>query len=66
MKKLLAKLHHDEKGADMIEYLLIFAAIALPLMAVLLWFKNDIGRWAGEMWGNVKDDPDSVADDPTD
>ncbi len=50
LKTLLTKLHNDEQGADMIEYILIFAAVALPLLGVLIFFWKDISRWAGELW----------------
>jgi Flp pilus assembly pilin Flp len=53
VKKLKA-LHHDEQGANMVEYVLVFAAIALPLVLVLAWFKNDILAWANSLWGDVK------------
>ena len=51
----LRSLHRDEQGADMVEYILIIAAIALPLLAVILWFRNDIAEWLGEQWEDIKE-----------
>jgi len=45
VRNLLSKaksLHEDQQGATMVEYVLIFAAIALPLLAVLIFFKDKI------------------------
>ena len=53
----LKALHRDEQGADMVEYILIVAAIALPLMAVLAWLGKDIWAWAKSLWENIKGDP---------
>lgn len=50
----LKALHRDEQGADMVEYVLIFAAVALPLLAVIIWFWKDISQWAGEAWQEVR------------
>ena len=57
-------LHRDEQGAEMLEYVLVFAAIALPLLAVVIWFWKDIAKWAGELWEGAKTqqgtDPDTL------
>jgi len=63
MKKLvkMAKaLYRDEDGADMMEYVLIFAAVALPLLGIIIWFRNDIYEWAQELWEGLK----SEAEEP--
>lgn len=52
--KMLMAIHKDEQGADMVEYILIFAAISLPLVAVIIWFWKDISAWAGQLWSNTK------------
>lgn len=54
MRDGLRKLHRDEQGADMLEYILILAAIALPVLAVILWFWNDIKVWAGDAYEDIK------------
>ena len=57
-------LHRDEQGAEMLEYVLVFAAIALPLLAVVIWFWKDISAWAGGLYQNAKSggetDPDTL------
>ncbi len=50
----LKKLHRDEQGADMVEYILMIAAVALPLLGVLIWFWKDISRWVGEVYNNIR------------
>ncbi len=54
IKNGLLALHRDEKGADMIEYILVVAAIALPLLAVVIWFWKDISKWADQLWKDAK------------
>lgn len=67
VKSLLSRLktlHEDQQGATMIEYALVFAAVALPLLAVLIFFWKDISKWAGELWDKAKQaegtDPDTL------
>ena len=50
----LRALHRDEQGADMIEYILIVAAVVLPLLGVIIYFKNDIGTWVSEQYEQIK------------
>jgi len=66
-RNLIAKaraLHRDERGAEMLEYVLVFAAIALPLLAVAIWFWKDIAKWARDLWDSAKSsqgtDPDTL------
>jgi Flp pilus assembly pilin Flp len=54
IKKTLSALHRDEKGADMVEYILIVAAVGLPLLAVIIWFWHDIGKAVDEWWGQIR------------
>ena len=50
MKNLMhniRRLHHCERGAEGLEKLLIIAAIVLPLLGLLLYFKDFITSWVG-------------------
>jgi Flp pilus assembly pilin Flp len=63
MLKLLGRMYRDEQGAEGLEKLLIIAAIALPLLGILIYFRNDITKWINEGWDAVRGrgvtDPDS-------
>jgi len=54
IKKTLSALHNDEQGADMVEYILIVAAVGLPLLAVIIWFWQDISRAVDDWWGQIR------------
>jgi len=54
MGRKLKALHRDEQGADMVEYVLIVAAVALPLLAVIIWFWKDISRWVGTAYSAIR------------
>ena len=58
----LRSLHRDQRGADMVEYILIVAAVALPLLAVIIWFWKDIKGWAMGMYQDVKTDAEEGMD----
>jgi len=45
VRQSVMRLHRDERGADMVEYVLIIAAIALPLLAVVIIFWDNIKEW---------------------
>lgn len=51
--KRLRSLHKDEQGADMIEYVLIVAAVALPILALIIYFKDDLVSWVEDQWSNI-------------
>ncbi len=58
MRHRLARLHEDETGAEEgMNKLLIFALIALPLLALLLFFGDKIVEFASGAWD------DTVGDD---
>lgn len=59
LKQMVKALDRDEQGADMVEYMLIFAAIALPLMFVIVWYWKDISNWAYGLWNNAKQETSS-------
>ncbi len=52
----LKRLHRDEQGADMVEYILIIAAIALPLLAVAIVFRDELWGYVKEFWDNITGD----------
>ena len=51
-------LHDDQQGANMVEYILIIAAIALPLLAVILLYRNEITEWTKQQWDQARSTPD--------
>jgi len=50
----LKRLHKDERGAEGLEKLLIVAAIVLPLLGVLIFFRGEIMTWVKEVWDTAK------------
>ncbi|MBN1555312.1 MAG: hypothetical protein JXA11_11245 [Phycisphaerae bacterium] len=54
MGRIIKALHNDEQGADLIEYILIVAAVALPLLGVIIWYRNDIKDWIQGTYDEVK------------
>ena len=61
MKKTLAvlkRVHKDDRGAEGLEKLLIIAVIVLPLLALLILFKNAISEWVVGLWRQVRADAD--------
>ena len=54
LKNKLFALHRDQQGADMLEYILIVAAIGLPLLAVIIFFRKDIAGWIRDQYENIK------------
>jgi Flp pilus assembly pilin Flp len=54
--KKLRSLHRDERGADMVEYILIVAAVALPLLAFIIFFWKQIREWVTDLWTDVKEE----------
>lgn len=52
--RLLRRLHQDEGGAEGLEKLLIIAAVVLPLLGLLIIFRNDLSDWVNQIWGDMK------------
>ena len=52
----IGALHRDESGAEMLEYILIIAVVALPLVGLLLWFRDEVSQWLQERWGDISED----------
>lgn len=55
------RLLRDEQGAEGLEKLLIIAAIVLPLLGLLIYYRNEIKDWVGDMWGEVRDDAEDFS-----
>jgi len=62
MWTLLKRLHRDERGAEGLEKLLIIAAIVLPLLGLLIIFRNEIKTWVVDIWKQAKGDAESGQD----
>ena len=54
VRAILARLHDDEQGAEGLEKLLIIAAVVLPLLGLLIFFRNDIKEWVQNIWSDQK------------
>lgn len=61
-KKVLARLHQSEQGAEGMEKLLIIGAIIIPLLGVLWYFKGELSSWLGGQWEEVESDSGSFTD----
>ncbi|MEE9405163.1 MAG: hypothetical protein V3V20_09735 [Algisphaera sp.] len=53
-RRIALRLHRDERGAEGLEKLLIIAAIVLPLLGLLIVFRQRIGEWVNSQWLEVK------------
>jgi Flp pilus assembly pilin Flp len=51
----LRRLHRDEAGSQGLEQLLILAAIVLPLLGLLIMFRNELREWVVKVWKDVRD-----------
>jgi Flp pilus assembly pilin Flp len=59
LKRLAANLkrfYKDETGAEPLEKILIIGLIILPLLAILIFFKNDFTEWVRGLWDTVRDE----------
>ena len=52
-KKSLRALHEDTSGAMSVEKILILALIAVPILIILLVFRNTITGWFSEQSGKL-------------
>lgn len=59
----LKRLHRDERGAEGLEKLLIIAAVVLPLLGLLIIFRNEIKTWVVDIWKQAKGDADQNKSD---
>lgn len=62
----LVRLFNDEQGAEGLEKILIIAAIVLPLLGVLLFFKDSITEWLSGEYSELKDKTDDNGTNPFD
>ena len=49
----LRRLYHDEGGMEGLEILLIIAAITLPLLGLLIVFRNELWEWVRGLWSST-------------
>jgi len=56
---MLKQAHAEEKGAEGLEKLLIIGAIVLPLLGVLIFFRNDIKEWLTDEAQVIRGDADN-------
>ena len=57
-KAMVAKLRYSQEGAEGIEKLLIVGAIVLPLLFVLLIYRNKISEFVSGKYEDVMQDAD--------
>ena len=60
----LKRLHADERGAEGLEKLLIIAAIVLPLLGLLIVFRQNIGEWVSGLWNQIRGDAETPVPTP--
>ena len=58
------RLHRDQAGAEGLEKLLIIAAIVLPLLGLLIWFRDDIKGWVVGLWEGQKGEAQNWQNNP--
>ena len=59
IRSTVARLHADERGAEGLEKLLIIAAIVLPLLGLLIVFRNEMGNWVRGTWEDVRNEAET-------
>jgi hypothetical protein len=64
MGAAVSKLHRDQDGAEGLEKLLIIAAVVLPLLGLLIWFRNDIKEWVANLWQGQKGEAQNWQNNP--
>lgn len=57
-RSALVRLYRCDRGAEGLEKLLIIGAIVLPLLGVLVFFRNELKDWVTNIWDNRKDQAD--------
>jgi len=64
ISKAVVNFCRDEQGAEGLEKLLIVAAVVLPLLGVLIVFRNLIGEWVTANWTTAKTAGDGTITTP--
>jgi len=59
----LKQLERDETGAQGLEVLLIIAAVVLPLLGLLIVFRNEIREWVVGIWEKARGEAEESEDD---
>jgi len=54
--ELVKRAHRDEQGAEGLEKILIIAAVVLPLLGVLIFFRDEIQNWLQEESSEIQDE----------
>jgi len=54
--RALKAFHRDERGMEGLEKLLIIAAITLPLLGLLIYFRNELWTWVRGLWQTTLSD----------
>lgn len=60
----LVALHRDERGAEGLEKVLIIAAVALPLLGLLIAYRKEINTWINQTWATTKSEGDTPFEQP--
>ena len=66
IKSVANALHKDDRGASMVEYILLVAAISIPLLFVIIWFWKELAKWLAEVWNSISDSGPGSSPDGTD
>lgn len=64
MLKFIERLHKNQNGAEGLEKLLIIGAVIIPLLGILIWFKDDITEWLLDLWAQVRGDTSDYRYEP--
>jgi len=56
--------HKDERGAEGLEKVLIMAAVALPLLGLLIYFRKEINSWVNNTWSDVRGEGETSFEQP--
>jgi hypothetical protein len=59
---ILEQLHLDERGAEGLEKLLILCAVVLPLLGLLIIFRNEIREWVVAIWKDARGEAEKNQD----